>query len=320
MNRLLSGIKPTGQLHIGNYFGAIRQFVDLQEQYQPYVFIADLHALNQVHDAAVMREGITETLVAYLACGLDPTKTILFQQSAVMAHAQLCVILNSITSIGVLERSHAYKDALVNGKPANVGLFDYPVLMAADILLYDPEVVPVGHDQRQHLEIAVDLAQRFNHLFGTTFREPKALILDEVAVVPGIDGRKMSKSYSNTIALFEEEESLRRKVMSITTDSKRPEEPKSTDGDTLFALHRLTAGEQLPDLEQRYLHGRIGYKESKDILFTNINKMIAPLRQRKEALLADQENLTAILKDGATRANAIAQPKIEEVYARIGTR
>ena len=320
MNRLLSGIKPTGQLHLGNYFGAIRQFVDLQQEYESYVFIADLHALNQVHDAKELRSGITETLVAYLACGLDPEKVVLFQQSAVPGHAQLCIILNSIASIGMLERSHAYKDALANGKPANVGLFDYPILMAADILLYEPKVVPVGHDQRQHLEIAVDLAQRFNHLFGQTFLEPEALILDDVAVVPGTDGRKMSKSYANTIGLFEEEGDLRKKIMSIVTDSKRPEEPKETAGDTLYALHSLTAGEQLPEITARYQQGGIGYKESKDILFTNLNNFIAPLLKRKKQLLDDPGALRSILEDGAKRANSVAQPKIYEVLQKVGAR
>ena len=222
-SRLVSGIKPTGSLHIGNYFGAMRQMLDLAGQYDAYIFIADLHAFNQVQDPAAMRANILDVLAAYLAIGLDPSSVTLFQQSAVPQHAELNVILNAITSMGLLERSHAYKDALANGKVSNVGLFDYPVLMAADILLYDPEVVPVGRDQQQHLEITADLAGRFNHLFGPQFQIPKALIQEGVATIPGLDGRKMSKSYGNTIGLFEPEETLRKKVMSITTDSKRPD-------------------------------------------------------------------------------------------------
>ena len=316
--RLVSGIKPTGSLHIGNYFGAMRQMLELQDRYDAYIFIADLHAFNQLQDPALLRANILDCLAGYLAIGLDPSKIVLFQQSAVPQHAELNVILNAITSMGLLERSHAYKDALANGKASNVGLFDYPVLMAADILLYDPEVVPVGRDQQQHLEITADLASRFNHLFGPQFRIPKALIRDDVAKVLGTDGRKMSKAYGNTIGLFEPQDSLRKKVMSITTDSKRPEEPKDPATDNLFALHRLVSQTELPELRRRYEQGEIGYKESKDILFENLNKMINPLRQRYNALRTDETALRMLLEQGNTQARLLAATTLDSVKQRIG--
>ena len=316
--RLVSGIKPTGSLHIGNYFGVMRQMLELQDRYGAYIFIADLHAFNQLQNPTLLRSNILDCLAAYLAIGLDPTKVVLFQQSAVPQHAELNVILNAITSMGLLERSHAYKDALANGKPSNVGLFDYPVLMAADILLYDPEVVPVGRDQQQHLEITADLAGRFNHLFGPQFRIPKALIRDDVATILGTDGRKMSKSYNNTIGLFEPEDSLRKKVMSITTDSKRPEEPKDPATDNLFALHRLVSQTELPELRHRYEQGEIGYKESKEILFENLNKMIEPLRQRYNALRTDEAALKMLLEQGNVQARILAATTLDSVKQRIG--
>jgi tryptophanyl-tRNA synthetase len=318
--RLLSGIKPSGQLHIGNYFGAMRQMLKLQDKYESFVFVADLHAFNQVHDPAALRSNILELIAAYLAIGLDPAKVTLFQQSAVPAHAQLCVILNGITSMGLLERSHAYKDALANGKVSNVGLFDYPVLMAADILLYKPAVVPVGKDQSQHVEIAVDLAQRFNHLFGKTFELPEALILPDVGIVPGLDGRKMSKSYSNVIGLFEEAGELRKKIFAIKTDSKTPQEPKVTENDTLFAMHRLFSLGDLSSLEKRYLEGGIGYKESKEILFDNINKFLDPIRKRYQEFIAQPKMIARVLATGNERAQAIASVTLGEVETKIGMR
>ena len=316
--RLVSGIKPTGSLHIGNYFGAMRQMLELQDRYDAYIFIADLHAFNQLQDPALLRANILDCLAGYLAIGLDPSKIVLFQQSAVPQHAELNVLLNAITSMGLLERSHAYKDALANGKVSNVGLFDYPVLMAADILLYDPEVVPVGRDQQQHLEIAADLAGRFNYLFGPQFRIPKALIRDDVATVVGTDGRKMSKSYGNTIGLFEPEDSLRKKVMSITTDSKRPEDPKDPASDNLFALHRLVSHAELPELQRRYAQGEIGYRESKEILFENLNKMISPLRQMYDALRTDEKVLKMLLEQGNVQARILAATTLDSVKQRIG--
>lgn len=318
--RLVSGIQPTGTLHIGNYFGAMRQMLELQSSYQAYIFIADLHAFNQVQDPVRLRTSILDILAAYLAVGLNPANVILFQQSAVPQHAELNVILNAITSMGTLERAHAYKDSVANGKQSNVGLFDYPVLMAADILLYNPEVVPVGRDQQQHLEITAHLAERFNHLFGPEFTIPKALIQDETAIIPGLDGRKMSKSYGNTIGLFEPEDSLRKKIMSITTDSKRPEEPKDCQTDSLFALHQLVSQADILEIKQRYNQGGIGYKESKDILFKNMNIFITPLRERYSALRADEVSLHKILAVGNAQASEQASKTLESVKRRIGMR
>jgi tryptophanyl-tRNA synthetase len=224
--RLLSGIKPTGSIHIGNYFGAMKQFVDLQNEYESFIFIADLHALNQIQDAKELHRLSQEIASAYLAIGLDPNKVTLFRQSEVPEHSELALIFGAISSMGMLERAHAYKDAVAKNKSVNVGLFTYPILMAADILLYKPSVVPVGHDQQQHVEIATDIAERFNHLYGATFTPPKPLILEENKIVPGLDGRKMSKSYDNVIGLFDEPEVILKKVAKIVTDSSGPTDPK----------------------------------------------------------------------------------------------
>ena len=317
--RLLSGIQPTGKLHIGNYFGAARQFVEMQDTYDVHVMAADLHALSQVHDREQMKSMIRDLVVTYLAIGLDPKKVVLFQQSAVSAHAELAVILGGIASFGQLERSHAFKDAVANGKEVNLGLFSYPVLMAADILLYKPKVVPVGKDQQQNLEITNDLAQRFNHLFGHTFDLPEAMILPDVAVVTGLDGRKMSKSYGNTIELFEDSASLSKKVMRITTDSRGPAEAKDPATDNIFALHKLVATEaELAELHQAYTSGAISYKESKDLLVTRLEALIAPLREARAAIEAKKGYIEDVLADGAKRASVVANATLEEVKQRIG--
>lgn len=316
--RLLSGIKPTGDIHIGNYFGAIKQFIELQDQYESYVFIADLHALNQLYDPKEMARLIKEVATAYLAVGLDPEKVTLFRQSELPEHSELCWILNCITSMGLLERAHAYKDALAKGKPINMGLFDYPVLMAADILLYKPAVVPVGHDQEQHVEMTVDIAGRFNHLFGETFPMPKALTLTQTGVVPGLDGRKMSKSYGNVIGLFDPAEVVKKKAMSIVTDSKAPDEPKDPDTCNIFALHRLFSQDILPELEQRYREGKISYKESKELLAERINLFLDPIRRKKLELDANPNYISQVLAAGKERAVAVARPTLQEVKQKVG--
>lgn len=315
---LVSGIQPTGAVHIGNYFGALAQWLELQEQYQSYLFIADLHALNQIHDRERLAANIQEAIKTYLAIGLDPEKVVLFRQSEVPAHTELCWILNCITSLGTLERAHAYKDALANSKAPNVGLFDYPVLMAADILLYKPEVVPVGPDQKQHVEIAADLAQRFNHLFGQTFVVPQVLLRRESPIIPGLDGRKMSKSYANTIGLFDAPELIQKKVMSIPTDSSRPEDPKDPENDHIFALHRLFSTDQLPELEQRYHQGGIGYKESKEILLSNINTFLKPIQERYQQLERKPDYLAEVLEAGRKKAALVAEATLAEVKTRVG--
>jgi tryptophanyl-tRNA synthetase len=311
-HRLVSGIQATGTPHIGNYFGAIRQMVQLQDKYENFILVADLHSLNQIHDAERLRSGTRKIVINYLASGLDPEKTTIFLQSSVPAHAELSTILGSITGMGLLERAHAYKDALAKGREANLGLFSYPVLMAADILLYKPEVVPVGRDQQQHLEITNDIASRFNHLYGQTFSLPKGIILDEVATVPGIDGQKMSKSYNNTIGLFESPEVVKEKVMKIPTNSRRPEEPK--EADTLLALHRLISATDLPEVEEAYAKGGMGYKETKERLAANITSFLQPFHDRLAEINTRSGYLQDILVEGNIQANATLQ----EVKERVG--
>jgi tryptophanyl-tRNA synthetase len=316
--RLLSGITPTGELHIGNYFGAMRQWLDLQRSgLETFVFVADLHALNQIHDPARLSEAIRGQVMAYLAIGLDPQKVTIFRQSDVPAHAELCWIFNSITSMGLMERAHAYKDALANGKLSSVGLFDYPILMAADILLYKPDLVPVGKDQQQHVEIAADIAGRFNHLFGQTLKIPEVMVLPEVAVVPGLDGRKMSKSYGNVISLFDAPEIVRKKAMSILTDSKTPGELKSLDG-VLYQLHSLVLDETgRADLIKRYQEG-ISYKDAKESFAADLNVMLDPIRARKLELDADPGYLARVLEEGRVKASAVANATLAEVKQNVG--
>jgi len=226
---LLSGVKPTGRPHIGNYFGAMKQFVDLQADYKSYIFIADLHALTTARDPKQLRADTLDLAIDYLAIGLDPEKVVFFKQSDVAEHTELAWIFNCLTTMPFLARAHAFKDAETKNKEVNVGLFDYPLLMAADILLYDTDVVPVGQDQKQHVEITRDTAEKFNFTYGETFKLPEPLIMDEVKTLPGLDGQKMSKSYSNTIPLFADEKEIKRLVMTIKTDSKDVSEPKNPE-------------------------------------------------------------------------------------------
>ncbi len=316
--RLLTGIKPTGDIHLGNYFGTMRQLLDFQESHESYVFIADYHALNQIQDGAQLMKNSLETAKAYLAIGLDPQKVTLFRQSDVPQHAELTWIFNTLTPMSTLELAHAYKDALVNGKQANVGLFDYPVLMAADILLYDPEIVPVGSDQRQHVEIAREIARKFNNTFGDTFLEPKEMIRDEVALVPGTDGRKMSKSYNNVIGLFATPEETKKACMSIVTDSRGVTDIKDPATCNIFALHKLFSKEGLRELSERYRAGTISYKESKELLAENINTTLAPMRAKKAELDAEPEYVLSVLEAGKHKATARAQAKMSDVRKRCG--
>lgn len=317
-DRLVTGIKPTGDIHVGNYFGAMRQILELQESYDAYIFIADLHGLNQIQNAQAMQENCLEIAKAYLAIGLDPHKVTLFRQSDVREHAELCWIFNTFTPMATLELAHAYKDAMANGKPATVGLFDYPILMAADILLYDPKIVPVGNDQRQHIEIAREVARDFNRIFGETFVEPKERIHKDVAVVPGTDGRKMSKSYKNTIGLFDTEEATKKACMSIVTDSRGADEPKDPDTCKIFALHRLFSTEKLPEIERRYRNGAISYKESKELLAENINTFLRPIREKKKELDLNPQAVLDILAVGAKKAGKIAREKMSAVRLATG--
>jgi tryptophanyl-tRNA synthetase len=319
--RLLSGITPSGSgnLHIGNYFGALKQWVDLQDSHESYIMIADLHALTVIQDKEQLKSNIMNVALDYLGAGLDPRKVTLFQQSTVSAHPELGWIFNCITTMAYLERAHAYKDAHMKAKEINVGLFDYPLLMSADILLYDTDVVPVGADQKQHVEYARDTAQKFNNLFGQTFKLPESMILDGVSVVPGTDGRKMSKSYGNTIPLFGTDEEIKKAVMSIVTDSKTPEEPKDPNTCNVFALHKLFLNvDQLSALSERYTKGGLGYKESKEMLLSEILEMVKPMRERRDVYAKDLDQVRQILKDGGDKIRDIAEKKMQTVRANIG--
>ena len=316
--RLLSGVKPTGRPHIGNYLGAMRQFVELAKTHESFVFIADYHALNLVHDAATLRQNTIDLVLDYLAIGLDPKEIILFKQSDLAEHTELCWIFNTFTTMPYLMRAHAYKDAQAKNKELNVGTFDYPMLMSADILMYDPDIVPVGADQKQHVEYARDTAEKFNGMYGTTFKLPEPFIPKEIAIIPGIDGQKMSKSYNNTIPLFAEDAVIRKAAMSIVTDSKGVEEPKDPEKCNIFALHKHFSKDALPDLEKRYREGGIGYKESKDILADNLVTFLTPLRERRAELAQDTTLVQKVLGEGYKKAHVVASAKMQDVKKKIG--
>ncbi len=315
---LLSGVKPTGTVHLGNYFGAMRQFVDRQGEYRQFIFIANYHALTSISDGALLRKLTLDLALDYLAIGVDPKKTTIFLQSDVPEVTELAWIFNTLTTVPYLQRAHAFKDAEAKNHEVNVGLFDYPILMAADILMYGADVVPVGLDQKQHIEIARDTAQKFNRIFGETFKMPEALILEDVKTVPGTDGRKMSKSYGNVIGLFATDEEIRKAVMSIPTDSKGVDEPKDPATCNVFAFHELIGGSNLEEVRKRYINGCIGYKESKDILIDNIRAFVAPMRSRREELARDPEAVIRILEEGAFIARAEAQSTMQSVRAKVG--
>ena len=308
---LVSGIKPTGDMHIGNYFGALRQFVELQDKFESYVFVADLHALTTVQDREEMQENILNVVISYIACGLDPEKVVLYKQSDVPQVAELGWMFNCLTTMPYLMRAHAFKDAEAKNKEINVGLFDYPLLMAADILIQDADVVPVGQDQKQHIEIARDTAEKFNRVFGTeTFKTPEAHILNNVATVLGTDGQKMSKSYNNTIPLFATDEEIEKAVMGIVTDSGagRPE--------NVYALHKLFRSEA--ELEKLYTEKEGKYKELKEALIEDIKTFMAPLREKRDELLKDKGAVLEIIKKGGEKARARAEKKMVSVRKATG--
>jgi len=322
MKRVLTGIQPSGVLHIGNYFGAIRSTVRLQEECDDaVVFIADLHSLTVQPKADELRERVRGVAVDFLSCGLDPEKVIFFRQSDVSVVCELMWILNCFTGVGFLERAHSYKDKIAKGFSPNNGLFSYPVLMAADILLYHANLVPVGKDQKQHLEMTRDIAIRFNQQYGEVLTIPEPYISGEVAVVPGTDGQKMSKSYNNTIEIFGEPKSVKKKIMSIQTDSKGLEEPKDPDTCTIFALYKLFATpEQQEEMAARYRAGNYGYGHAKLALFDAYMDYFAPMRKRREELLADPGYVDSVLKRGAERAAERAAATMAEVRKAVGLR
>lgn len=314
----LSGIKPTGRPHIGNYFGAMKQFVDMQDEYQARIFVANYHAFTTLQNTKELRENTLNIAIDYLAIGLDPQKALIFLQSDVPEVTELAWIFECITTMPYLERAHAYKDARAKGEEINVGTFNYPMLMAADILIQNADVVPVGADQKQHLEFARDTAEKFNRLFGETFKLPEPIIMENVQTVPGIDGRKMSKSYGNTIPLFAEDDEIRKAVMSIVTDSKTPAEPKDPNECNVFVLHRFFSKDGIPDIEKRYRGGGMGYKESKELLAKNMTDFIAPFRERRKEIAKDIETVSKILHNSGEIVRAAAQAKMMEVRKKIG--
>lgn len=314
---LLSGVKPTGTAHIGNYFGAMKQFVDLQNSsdYQCYLFIADYHGLNLIQDKDEMKKLTLELALDYLAIGLDPKKSTLFKQSDIPAHTELAWIFDTIVTMPYLMRAHAYKDAESKNKEINVGTFNYPVLMAADILLYDTDVVPVGQDQKQHVEYARDIALKFNHIFKTEiFKLPEDLIMKNVAVVPGTDGRKMSKSYGNTISLFASRDEITKAVMSIVTDSNGPEAGGVPAN--VHAIHKLFKPEM--ELKTLYEANKGKYKILKEALIEDIDAFIKPMREKRAQLAMDEESVREILKEGGMRAQDKADKKLLVIKQAIG--
>ena len=310
---LVSGIKPTGDLHIGNYFGAMRQQVDLfrSGKYKCFIFVADYHALNSVQDAEEMKRRTHELVMAYLAVGLDPKDVVFFKQSDVPAHTELCWIFDTITTMPYLMRAHAYKDAEAKNKELSVGSFNYPMLMAADILLYDAQIVPVGADQKQHIEYARDTAEKFNRVFKMdTFKLPEPYIMPDVATVLGIDGQKMSKSYRNIIPLFASREELARCVMGIVTDSSggRPE--------NVYQMHRLVRSDA--ELAPLYDEHRGNYKTLKETLIDDLDRYFAPIRATYQDLLLNPDIVEEVLSRGKQEARAISEEKMESVRRAIG--
>ena len=317
--RILSGIQPSGTLHLGNYFGMMRPAIELQDKGEALYFIADLHALTTVHDAAVLSANIRDVAVDFLACGLDPQKALLFRQSHVPAVTELSWILSTLTPMGLLERAHSYKDKLAKGIAPSHGLFAYPVLMAADILIYDSDVVPVGKDQKQHIEITRDLVIKFNETYGETLKLPEPSIQESTAVVPGLDGEKMSKSYRNTIGMFEEEKALRKKIMSLKTDSTPVEEPKPTENSTILGLYKLVASaDDHRRMEEEFRAGGVGYGDFKKRLFEAIWEYFAPMRRRRAEIVADAGYVERVLKESAEKANAIATGVMDRVRKAVG--
>jgi tryptophanyl-tRNA synthetase len=319
MVRYFTGFQPTGALHIGNYFGALRPAIELQEKGEAFYFIADYHALTTVRDPALLREHVRGLAIDALACGLDPAKACFFKQSDVPTVTELAWVLSNVTPMGLLERSHSYKDKLAHGVAPSHALFAYPVLMAADILLYDSDVVPVGKDQKQHLEITRDIAIKFNELYGAVFKLPEPSIREEVATILGLDGQKMSKSYGNTIELFLPEKMLRKKIMSIVTDSTPVEEPKDPTGSAIISLYKLFAtANGVASMEHDFRAGGIGYGEFKKRLFEVIWESFSPMRQRRAELEADTGYVDHVLTEGASRAQEVAQRTMARVRRAVG--
>jgi tryptophanyl-tRNA synthetase len=325
--RILSGIQPSGVLHIGNYFGMIKPAIALQTEGEALYFIADYHALTSLRNPEALRENCRRVALDFLACGLDPERATLFQHSDVPQVTELAWILSTVAPMGLLERAHSYKDKLARGLSPTVGLFSYPILMAADILIYDSDVVPVGKDQKQHIEMTRDLAVKMNETFGQSepdgriFKLPEARIQPATETVPGIDGQKMSKSYGNNIDIFGDEKEIRRRVMSIVTDSTPVEAPKDPAQSIIFKLYSLVASkDEITAMREQFLKGGTGYGDFKKQLFAKLWEYFAPMRKRREEILADKSYIDNVLARGAKRANEIADQVMNRVRQAVGLR
>lgn len=318
--RILSGLQSSGRLHIGNYFGMMKKMIAYQENAELFAFIANMHALTSVFEGKTLADGTMEAAIDFLALGLDPEKAVFWVQSDVPEVTELTWYISNVTPVGLLERSHSYKDKIAKGIAPNGGLFFYPVLMAADILLYQAERVPVGKDQKQHLEITRDIAIKFNNAYGDVFTLPEPEIDENLAVIPGIDGQKMSKSYGNTINIFSDRSELKKRVMAIVTDSTPVEAPKNPDACTVFTLYRLFAAtEDVKAMAERYRQGGVGYGEVKQLLLELVWEYFAPFRARREELAADREQVRKILLAGADKARYHADKTLRKVRKKVGT-
>lgn len=325
--RILSGITPSGKaLHIGNYFGAVKPQIEFQDESEAYYFVADLHALTTVQDRLVLEENIRNVILDYLALGLDPQKCVFFRQSEIAAHSQMMVVLGNYVSYGQVQRMHAFKDKLQKGtkvESINMGLFNYPILMAADILLYKPQLIPVGEDQRQHVEITRDIAQSFNKRYGSVLTIPEPLISKETGRIMGTDGeRKMSKSLGNIIGIFEDEDTIRKQVMGCFTDPNRKKatDPGRVEGNPVFVFHDLINDDrdEVSDLKDRYVKGAVGDVEVKERLIAAHGRRFGEARARRKSLAADQKKLKEILTEGAEKAKVVAQETLMEIYTAVG--
>ncbi|MEI6491321.1 MAG: tryptophan--tRNA ligase [Verrucomicrobiota bacterium] len=317
--RILSGIQPSGTPHLGNYFGMMKPAIELQDKGDAYYFIADLHALTTVQNADVLRANVRELAVDFLACGLDPSRSVFFRQSDVSAVTELTWILSTVTPMGLLERCHSYKDKTARGFAASHGLFAYPVLMAADILIYDSDLVPVGRDQKQHVEVTRDIAGKMNETYGDIFKLPEPSIRDDTALVPGLDGAKMSKSYNNTIEIFAPENVLKKKVMGIKTDSTPVEAPKPVENSSILGLYKLVASAtDYQSMEADFVNGGVGYGDLKKRLFAGIWEYFSAHRTRRAEIVADPGLVDRVLTEGARKAREVSDPVMDRVRKAVG--
>ena len=318
--RILSGIQPSGALHLGNYFGMMKPAIELQEKGEAFYFIANYHSMTSLFDPVERRRNTLDVALDFLACGLDPKKTVFFRQSDVPEVTELTWLLTSVTPMGLLERATSYKDKIAKGISPYHGLFAYPVLMAADILIYDSNIVPVGRDQKQHVEMTRDIAVKFNEQYGETFVIPEPQIREEVAVVPGVDGQKMSKSYGNTIEIFGDEKAARKKIMSIVMDSRTPAEPKpDADKNLALQLLKLVAPAGVAkDFESRLRAGGLGYGDLKKALFEHYWGCFAAARKKRAELAANLDHVHNVLNDGAAKARTLAQKVLKRAKVASG--